>query len=134
MKNSNEKMIRFYRELGKLFYAVSTSDNTISTEEAVTLKKIVQEEWLMIDATFNPFGTDSAYQIEIVFDWLLENKLDTNEIFADFKSFKADNKSLFTLKMNELILKTAEAIAQAFSGKNRNEHDVMNPLEKILNA
>lgn len=74
-KNVTEKMIRFYRELSKIFYAVAASDKTIHTKETLVLKKIVQQEWLNWDDTSDSFGTDSAYQIKIVFDWLLENEL-----------------------------------------------------------
>ncbi len=69
--------LNFYQQLGKLFYAVADSDNNIQQDEINKLKKVVREEWLPIEDSVDEFGTDAAYQIEIVFDWLLENNYDS---------------------------------------------------------
>lgn len=69
----NEKMLAFYRLLGRLFYSVAQVDDVIREEEFKAVKAAVREEWLDFDETFDAFGSDSAFQIEFVFDFLYEN-------------------------------------------------------------
>lgn len=132
MKTSDKTMVHFYQQLGKIFYSIAAVDGIVRKEEIIRLKKIVQREWLPFEHTFDEFGSDSAYQIEIVFDWLTKNKWDYDQTLPDFKIFRREHESLFTPKVNALIMKTAEAIAKAFSGKNKSEHVLISQLNFIL--
>ena len=132
MKPSDQTMIRFYQQLGKVFYSIAAVDKTVREEEIAQLKKIIKTEWLPFENTFNAFGDDSAYQIEIVFDWLLANESDFEQVIPDFESFRKEHKSLFTPQANALILKTAKQIAASFSGKNKPESVLINQLSGIL--
>ena len=132
MKPSDQTMIRFYQQLGKVFYCVVAADNIISKKEILTLKKIVKKEWLPMESTLTEFGDDAAYQIEIVFDWLLENDWDSMDIIIEFENFRKEHPSLFTPKTNDLILKTAIAIVASFSNKNKSEMELIKELSAIL--
>lgn len=132
MKPSDTTMVRFYQQLGKLFYSIAAVDHTIRPEEIAQLKKIIQREWLPLESSFDQFGSDSAYQIEIVLDWLSENEWDYDHNLSDFKFFHNEHHSLFTPEINSLITKTAEAVAKSFSGKNKSEHVLISQLNFIL--
>ena len=132
MKPSPNTMIHFYQQLGKLFYGVALADKTVRIEEITKLKEIVKKEWVPIENTFNEFGDDSAYQIEIVFDWLVENDWNIGKVIPNFKIFKKEHPSLFTPQANDLILKTAKAIAVSFSGKNKSESVLITELNAVL--
>jgi hypothetical protein len=120
---------RFYQSLGKLFYAVAASDNMIRTEELNQMKSMVREHWLDVDHAQDDFGTDAAFQIEIIFDWLQENETSIDKCFAEFKSFKKEHASLFSPTINALIFKTAHSIAESFAGTNQQELALLNQLE-----
>ena len=132
MKPSDKTMVLFYQQLGKLFYSIAAVDKTVREEEIKQLKKIVQQEWLPLENTFDVFGTDSAYQIEIVFDWLAENQCNYKQILPDFKLFRTEHSSLFTPQVNALIIKTAKAIASSFAGENKSEHVLISQLHAVL--
>lgn len=132
MKASDETMVRFYRLLGKTFYSFAMVDKSVRQEEIEKLKELVQKEWLPVEDSFDVFGSDSAHQIEIVFDWLVENDCEYEQIIPEFKNFKLEHNSLFTPEVNALILKTATAIASSFSGKNKSEHVLISRLKSIL--
>ena len=132
MKYSTETMMAFYQKLGNVFYAVAAADKVVRKEELSELKKMIKSEWLSFDTSFDEFGTDSAYQIEIVFDWLEDNKMDIKRAVPALKEFKEQHPSLFTKPVNELILKTADAIASSFSGKDEPELDLLNELKILL--
>lgn len=122
MKPNTIISLDFYQHLGKLYYAIAAADGYVREAEINQLKDIVKKEWLAVEDTDDRFGTDAAYQIEIVFDWLTADKeYNSNECYNDFLAFKKDQLHLFTEDINRLILKTANAIAKSFSGKNKSE-------------
>lgn len=125
---------KFYQHLGKLFYAIAASDKVIKKEEIDTLKNIVGKQWVPIDDYQDEFGTDMAYQIEIIFDWLEENQPDALLAFEEFSDFKKEHEKLFTPGINNLILNTAEAIAASFAGKNKSELIMLSKLKIILQS
>ncbi|MBP6181978.1 hypothetical protein [Flavobacterium sp.] len=132
MKPSHQTMTRLYEHLGKVFYCIAAIDKTIRKEEIAQLKEIVKTEWLPLENTFNEFGDDTAYEIEIVFDWLIANTWDTEQVIPDFKIFRKEHDHLFTPEVIILILKTANAIANSFLEKNKSEHVFISQLSAIL--
>ena len=132
MTPSHQTMIHFYQHLGKLFFRVASVDKTVRKEEIEQLKEIVKKEWVPLENNLNEFGDDAAYQIEIIFDWLVENDWNIGKIIPDFESFKKEHPSLFTPQVNDLILKTAKAIANSFSGKNKSESVLIDKLRGVL--
>lgn len=127
--------LKFYQNLGKLFYAIAASDKNVRTEEFLTLKKIVKKYWLDIDSIEDNYSSDAAFQIEIVFDWLnTQENLSSKLCFDDFVDYKNRQNHLFTDEVKNLILKTASAIATAFSGVNKSELIMLAKLEMELNT
>ena len=132
MKPSRQTMIHFYQKLGKLFYSAASMDNTVHEDEMAQFKEIVKKEWLPLENSLSEFGDDAAYQIEIVFDWLVENDWNIGKIIPDFEIFKKEHPHLFTPQVNDLILKTAKAITNSFSGKNKSESVLIDQLRGVL--
>ncbi|WP_426094125.1 hypothetical protein [Flavobacterium sp. DSR2-3-3] len=89
---------------------------------------------LSLENNFNEFGDDTAYEIEIVFDRLVANEWELEQVISDFKIFRTEHQQLFTTEINALILKTANAIASSFSGKNKSEQVLISELTFILNG
>jgi hypothetical protein len=125
-------MIYFYQQLGKLFFSVASVDKTVREEEIAQLKEIVAKEWLKLENSLNEFGDDAGYQIEIVFDWLVENDWNIGPIIPDFEIFKKEHPHLFTSQVNDLILKTAKAITNSFSEENKSESVLIDQLRGVL--
>lgn len=132
MKTLPENQTKLYQALGKLFYGVAAVDKTVAKEEIVELKKIVKEHWLYLEDSMDEYGSDAAYQIEIVFDWLNNQSLKSEECFNDFRFFFKEHSHLFNDKTNALIMKTAYSIASAFAGKNKSELTMITQLKFIL--
>lgn len=122
----------FYQALGKLFYAVAMADNKVRPIEIEKLKQAVKESWLGMDAVEDEFGTDAAYQIEIVFDWLLEREGEAKAYFDAFKEFFNDHTENFDSELRTLIWKTANAIADSYAGKNKSELIILGNLQLLL--
>ena len=90
MKPSHQTMIRFYEHLGRVFYCIAAVDKIVQKVEIERLKEIVKNEWLPLENTLNEFGDDTAYQIEIVFDWLVENDWSIGKVIPNFKIFRKE--------------------------------------------
>ncbi|PRX57239.1 hypothetical protein [Flagellimonas meridianipacifica] len=122
----------FYQSLGKLFYAVAKADHSVHIKEIDRLKEMVREHWLEVDEVEDEYGTDAAFQIETVFDWLLENEKDAVECYEDFERFYTDHKARFNDQIKYLIMATARSIASAFSGRNKSELIALGRLELLF--
>lgn len=122
----------FYVHLGKLFYAVAAADKVVREQEVETLKRTVEKQWLKMDDFKDEFGTDAAYQIEIIFDWLEENDPQPGTAFSEFEDYYKEHPSLFTPKVKQLVWKTADSIAASFAGKNKSEVILLSKLKSLL--
>lgn len=134
MDKSNRISRAFYQQLARLFYAIAATDGKVRKEEEEELKKIVKNEWLNFDASFDEYGIDFACYILITFDWLQENDWGIKRAISDFKTYKKSNKDLFTDPINQLILKTSTAIASAFAQRNKSEPVLLSKLNMVLNS
>ncbi|GAA4810230.1 hypothetical protein [Litoribaculum gwangyangense] len=133
MKTKNKLTLKFYQNLGKLFYAIAGSDNVVRKIEFNKLKEVVKTQWLNIDAITDEYDEDAAYQIEIVFDWLNnQNNLDVRSCYNDFVNYKNEQKHLFSTDIKKLIIRTANAIANSFSGINKSELIMLAKLDLEL--
>lgn len=132
MQASNKPKLLFYQKMGELFYAIAAADSVVREAEYSTLKNLVTEEWKNLDNLEDIFQEDAAYQIEIVFDWFDYEELDATDCFDSFADYKKENPILFTDERKKLIWKTANSIADAFSGKNKSEQVMLAKLSKEL--
>lgn len=132
MKNTARTMNGLYQNLGKLFYALAVSDGSVHLKEWDKVEEMVKEDWLYVDDFTDRYGTDAANQIEIVFDWLLENEKTSEECFNDFKDFYKEHPHAFSEEIKKLTKKTAHAIASSFSGKNKSEVMMLAKINLLL--
>lgn len=125
-------MLSFYHLLGKVFYGIASCDGQVAQAELAELKRIIRTEWTGLDHSTDAFGSDAAFQIEVVFEWLLENEPEPDEVFTALSAFKASHPEVFTDKVVHLIARTAHKIAEAFAGKNKSELIWISRLNGIL--
>lgn len=131
---SNTVGNKFYQKVGSLFFAVAMADGSVHSKEVDKLKSVVREKWLPLDDIEDEYGTDAAFQIEIVFDWLLENEKTSAECFSSFTEFYKEHTVVFSEKVKALIFETANAIAYSFSGKNKAELIVLGKLHLLFKS
>jgi hypothetical protein len=123
---------RFYLSLGGLFYAIAAVDKLVQPSEILKLREIVRDKWVPIEDAVDEFGTDEAYQIEVNFDWLLEEDQKSEACFKRFVEFKRNHEWLFDEAMKQLIWQTADSIASTFTLKNKSELVLLSKLRSVL--
>lgn len=132
MKNNEIFWKELYPKLGHLFYAVAFADGTVKTAEVENLKKTVKERWLQVEESNDEFGSDAAFQIIAVFDWLVAEQISADEAYSIFAVFVRKHHKWVDAGLKENILQTAVDISVAFRGKNKDEHAVMKNLKSLL--
>src|SRR5690606_9051266 len=129
-KQGNE----LYQNLGYLFYAVAMADHRVHEKEMEKLNELVKDHWLEVDDIEDEFGTDAAFQITTVFDWLVDQGKNGDEIYEDFEEYYLGHKLLFTPSVKALTMATSRAIAAAFSGNNKAELVLLGRLGLLFNT
>lgn len=132
MKNTEKVGMELYENLGKLFYAIAKADSRIHGKEIGKLRNFIRKYWLEVDELEDEFGSDAAFQIESVFDWAVDNDMDSDASFQEFREFYKDNRGMFSAFIKVLILDTANAISNSFAGKNKAELVMLGKLELLL--
>ena len=125
---------KFYQKVGGLFFAIAMADGSVHNKEIEKLKTLVIEKWLPLDEIEDEFGTDAAFQIEIIFNWLLENEKTSEECFLNFTTFYKEHKAIFSDKIKVLIFDTSNEIANSFSGKNKSELVLLGKLQLLFQS
>ena len=122
----------FYKELGRLLYAIAASDGKISPKEVATLKRVVSEELVPQEATTDHFGTDQAFITEFEFDVLADRGASVEGAFDSFIAYMARHRTDLDPERKELIYRAADAVASAFHGVNKAELPLLIELHKHL--
>lgn len=66
---------------------MAMADHSVHMKEMEKLNEVVRDFWLDVDDIEDEYGTDAAFQIVSVFDWLLEYGKDEEEIYEEFEAF-----------------------------------------------
>jgi len=123
---------KFYQNLGRLFYAIAAADRIVRKEEVESVKQIVRKQWLQLDEVVDEFGSDAAFQVEIIFDWMDANKPDPQAAFQVFADFYREHPELFTKEIKNMTLEASREIASSFKGKNKSELVMLAKLQTLL--
>lgn len=132
MEKMSTPELLFYQKLGELFYSIAAADKVVRKEEYKALTQLVEKEWKHMDDYEDPFKTDAAYQISIVFEWFDYERMDANDCFDSFTEYYNSHENLFHEKRKELIITTAHKIANAFRGTNKSELILIAKLELLF--
>jgi uncharacterized tellurite resistance protein B-like protein len=122
----------YYKELGKLLYAVVKADGKINPHEVQELKKIIKSELVPAEKETDKFGTDAAFYTEFEFEAYEEMDIDTDLAYDSFISFVKEHDNYVTLEMREKAYFIATNVANAFKGKNKAEKNMIHRLKKDL--
>lgn len=122
----------FYQKLGYLFYSIAAIDRRVSDDEKNMMLSLIVEDWLSLDEATDAYGTDSAYQIQILFDFLNEKSFDSEIAYAIFERYFKNHIELFDDDIIDRIFHTANRIADALNGKNKSELRALARLHLLL--
>ena len=123
----------FYSEVGKLLYALAKADGSIASEEIMAIHKLVLEDLVPLESSTDEFGTDSAFYVEMEFDYLNENFYDPEVAFNSFIDYVEDHYTAFDDNLKEVVFKVAETLTNSFHETNIKDHYMILKLKEVLN-
>ncbi|NER16835.1 hypothetical protein GWK10_06415 [Spongiivirga citrea] len=132
MSITEKPEILFYQNLGQLFYAIAAADKVVRKAEYDALKKIVLDYWKDYEEAQDAYDEPVAYQMEIVFEWFDYESMDAQDCFDSFSEYAHEHPRAFSKEKRILIVKTAEAIANSFAGKNKSELIMLTKLKMLF--
>lgn len=122
----------FYQKLGYLFYSIAKSDRRVSPSEIFALQQIIREDWANLYPSTDVYGTDTAYQIHIIFDFLLEKDFHSESAYKIFTRYFKEHLDLFSDEVIERIFHSANRIADCLNGRNKSELQALTRLHLLM--
>jgi len=123
---------RFYRELGKLLYAVAASDGKIHPAEVQRMRQMVRDEIAPLEGSRDQFGTDNAYYAEFEFETLADRDFPAADAFYSFVQYFREFKEHIDPEMKNICLKSADNVANALRGVNASESVMLKNLKEEI--
>jgi hypothetical protein len=120
---------KFYRELGKLIYAIAKADGTIQQEEVDMFRETLRIRLQPLEESMDDFGVDSAFYTELQFEAMLDETARMDEAFDSFMEYVEENKNHFTTEMKEATLLIINDIAKAYQGIIGAEQDLIDKVK-----
>lgn len=122
----------FYKELGRLLYAIAAADGRVTSSEVAALKRIVSEQLVPQEVSTDHFGTDQAYITEFEFDVLADRGASAEGAFDSFIAYMAGHKNDLSPERKQLIYRCADAVGHAFHGGGKAELPLLIELHRHL--
>lgn len=122
----------FYKELGRMLYAIAAADGVVSKAEVEVLHQVVLTELVPAEPATDIHGTDQAWITEFEFDVLVDQQADPQGEFDSFIAYLSQHRREVGPELRETILRMAEKVANAFHGVNRHELPLLSALHREL--
>lgn len=114
MKNIKQ----YYKELGKLVYAVAVADGSIQAEEREKLHQFVLKELANSEHTVDSSGMNQAFYVDFEFDATEQKHPSSDEVIKSYSRFVHNNYEPNDGALIQNSLKLLNTVALAYSKKN----------------
>jgi uncharacterized tellurite resistance protein B-like protein len=124
----------FYREFGKMLYAIAKADGAIQLKELEEVHKIIKEDLAPLEESVDEFGTDKAFYAEFQFEIMEEADENVENALYSFLSYVKSHKEHLSPKLKKICINAVEKVAMAYKGTNKVEQFMIDVLKKELKA
>lgn len=111
MKNVKQ----YYKELGKILYAIAMADGVVQPEERDQLHAFVMKELAHNERTYDSSGMNQAFYVDFEFDDNVKNHKPLNGAVVEFKNFIETNIEKGDEDLLDRSIRLMEAVAFAYS-------------------
>lgn len=122
----------FYSEVGKLLYALAKANGSVSEEEVAEIHRTVVNDLVPLENSTDEYGTDSAYYVEMEFDYLNENDADPDDAFMSFIDYVEDHFTGFDPKLRQAILDVTEKLSAVFKHTEIQDKGLLTKIRQKL--
>ncbi|MBL7930550.1 MAG: hypothetical protein JNL60_01525 [Bacteroidia bacterium] len=125
MKNVKQ----YYKELGRLLYAIAIADGAVQAEEADELHSFVMKELAHYEKTYDSSGMNQAFYVDFEFEENVKSHGPLDNAVAVFKSFIEHNAEKGDQALIERSISLMETVAYAYSKKN--EKNILEQVKSV---
>lgn len=122
---------QYYKELGKLVYAVAVADGSIQQEEIDTLHSCVARELAQHEAHNDSSGMNYAFYTDFEFEEIAEKKADVEDCIESYIRFIQANFEHGDEPLIHRSMKLLEHVARAYL--KQNEKQIITLVRSRLN-
>lgn len=126
MKNLKQ----YYKELGKLVYAVAIADGIIQPEELEKLNTTVMKQLVMNEPSSDSSGMNQAFYVDFEFEKSIDEKVDIDVAVKTFNQFIKNNQEAGDDALIKRSLKLLKNVSNAYTDKK--EKQIIARVEKEL--
>lgn len=117
MKNIKQ----YYKELGKMVYAVAIADGVIKPEEIEVLHEFVREDLALNEVHIDSSGMNEAFYVDFEFENSARINMDINTIIKSYVKFISTYYEPGDEKLIQRSVKLLETVANAYTRKKEKE-------------
>jgi hypothetical protein len=124
---------QFYKELGRLLYAVAIVDGRIQGEEVKALHKFVSHELALSEASSDSSGMNLAFYVDFEFEDYASQKISLQAAYDSFINFLDANIMNIDPVLVKKSVQAIEKVAAAFENTNMQESALIDKIKKDIN-
>ena len=117
MKNIKQ----YYKELGKIVYAVAIADGVIKTEEVEALHQFVEKDLARNETHFDSSNMNEAFYVDFEFENSAEKNMGINEAIKSYAKFIHTNYEPGDEALINRSVKQLETVANAYTRQKEKE-------------
>jgi len=122
----------FYKELGKLLYAIAIADETVTEQEKAAVSKLIRERLLHKETDEDRFGSNEAWITQFSFDTSADSFTTAEEAFQEFLDFAKAYKHDLTDQDLDVCISLSEHMADTYHHVNKKENAMLKELREFL--
>ncbi len=130
MKTLNIK--EFYKELGKLLYAVAMADKKIQKSELKALQEFVLKDLAFLEPTSDSSGMNQAFYTNFEFEECMNKQISVQEAYDSFITFLDNNFMEIDPVLIKKSIQAIEKIAVSFRKINKKERILIDKFKEEI--
>jgi hypothetical protein len=127
-------MGKFARCCGYAVYAVAYADKSIEQEERAAIHLFLNENWMELADSSDPFGVKSIEFIEQMMDTLVSDKLNSELAYERFKELFDSLQNLLSSNQQKFMLNLCVKVGNAFNRMNKSELVLLSRIERTIHS
>jgi hypothetical protein len=127
-------MEKFARCCGYAVYAVAYADKSIEQAERAAIHLFLNENWMELADSSDPFGVKSIEFIEQMMDALVSDKLNSELAYERFKELFDSLQNLLSSNQQKFMLNLCIKVGNAFNRMNKSELVLLSRIERTIHS
>lgn len=119
----------YYKELGRLLYAIAMADGAVQAEEVDELHSFVMKELAHNERSQDSSGMNQAFYVDFEFEENVKSHKPFNDAVARFRKFMEENAEKGDEELIERSVRLMETVAFAYAKKQ--EQNILQQVKHI---